>query len=105
MVDESPCVAPQAKKGPRIRQGSPQEEAALAAHLVGLAPSPGALQDAGALAEALVALGQERAAAALQAALSRLVSHQKVCRRRRLFPQPLGSLRRQPCRTINLHFM
>jgi len=78
----------QAKKGPRIRQGSPQEEAALAAHLAGLAPGAAALQDAGSLAEALVALGAEAAAAALQAALTRLVAAQKVRRLRRSHPDP-----------------
>lgn len=68
----------QASKGTRIRQGSPQEEAALALHVSALAPSPEALRDAGQLAELLVLLGHARDASLLQAALSALAAAQAV---------------------------
>ena len=44
-------------KGLRIRQGSPQEEAALAQHLRELAVSPRQAQEMGQLAELLILLG------------------------------------------------
>ena len=45
-------------KGLRIRQGSPQEEAALAQHLRELAVSPRQAQEMGQLAELLILLGE-----------------------------------------------
>ena len=42
----------------RIRQGSPQEEAALAQHLRELAVSPRQAQEMGQLAELLILLGE-----------------------------------------------
>ena len=68
----------QASKGARIRQGSPQEEAALAAHIRALAPGPAALAEAGQLAELLVLLQHEADARLLQAALADLVAAQAV---------------------------
>lgn len=52
------------------------QEAALAAHLLALAPTPRRLGEAGALAELLVLLGHAPDAAVLQAALSALVAAQ-----------------------------
>ena len=68
----------QAKKGNRIRRGSPQEEAALADHIAALAPSPARLTDAGALAELLVLLGREADSRELQRLLSQLHTEQQV---------------------------
>lgn len=73
-----PGVWPQAKKGTRIRQGSPQEEAALAEHLTTLAPRKETLSDSRQLAEVMVVLGHVEAAMTLQAALDGLVAEQKV---------------------------
>ena len=68
----------QAKKGNRIRKGSPQEEAALADHIAALAPSPTRLTDAGALTELLVLLGREADSRELQRLLSQLQTEQQV---------------------------
>ena len=66
----------QGKRGSRIRQGTPQEEQALASHLQRLAPTPSRASEAGQLAEVLVLLGRVDAAAALQHTLSDLVKQQ-----------------------------
>ena len=66
----------QGKRGSRIRQGSPQEEAALASHIVQLAPSPQRTAEAGHLAEALVLFGKVAAAAQVQQSLSSLITEQ-----------------------------
>eukprot|EP00884_Botryococcus_braunii_P015718 jgi/Botrbrau1/282/Bobra.0022s0250.1 len=63
----------QARKGGRIRQGSPGEEMALAAHIRGLVPEARTLLAAGHLAEALVMLGHESDARSLQQYMSGLV--------------------------------
>jgi len=72
------CASLQARKSARIRQGSPQEEHALAEHVTGLAPPPARLADAGALAEVLVLLGRPEEAMALQRRLSQLVTDQQA---------------------------
>ena len=56
MTMRYPCCAQ--AKGLRIRQGSPQEEAALAQHLRELAVSPRQAQEMGQLAELLILLGE-----------------------------------------------
>ena len=56
MTLKYPCCAQ--AKGLRIRQGSPQEEAALAQHLRELAVSPCQAQEMGQLAELLILLGE-----------------------------------------------
>ena len=68
----------QASKGARIRQGSPQEEAALAVHITALAPSAQVLAEAGQLAELLVLLDHADDARLLQAAISGLAATQAV---------------------------
>ncbi|KAJ9528954.1 hypothetical protein QJQ45_000520 [Haematococcus lacustris] len=50
--------------------GSPEEEASLVSHLLGLAPSVVQLQEAGGLAELLITLGHESDARTLQAAVT-----------------------------------
>ena len=69
----------QVSKGARIRQGSPEEEAALAAHIAALAPTPAALAALGELSEALVVLGHADDARVLQAAMAALLAAQEVC--------------------------
>jgi len=69
----------QVSKGARIRQGSPEEEAALAAHIGALAPTPAALAALGELSEALVVLGHADDARVLQAAMAALLAAQEVC--------------------------
>ncbi|KAL6751050.1 hypothetical protein V8C86DRAFT_3142693 [Haematococcus lacustris] len=61
--------ASKAQRG-RVRQGSPEEEASLVSHLLGLAPSVVQLQEAGGLAELLITLGHESDARTLQAAVT-----------------------------------
>jgi hypothetical protein len=72
----SVCV--QASKGARIRQGSPEEEAALASHIGALAPTHASLAALGELSEALVLLGHAEDARLLQAAMAALVAAQEV---------------------------
>lgn len=60
----------QAKKGPKIRQGSPEEEAALVSHILSMEPSARQCTEVGQLGELLVLLGHEADARKLQAALS-----------------------------------
>ncbi len=67
----------QNKKGPRIRQGSPQEEEALVAHIASLAPTPQLCNEIGQLAELLVLLGHEMDARRLQTLLSEVQARQK----------------------------
>ena len=69
----------QASKGARIRQGSPEEEAALAAHIAALAPTRAALAALGELSEVLVLLGHTQDARVLQAAMAALLASQEVC--------------------------
>lgn len=66
----------QGKRGSRIRQGTPQEENALAQHLMQLAPSQQRTSEAGQLGEVLVLLGQLHTAAVLQQSLSELIKEQ-----------------------------
>ena len=66
----------QGKRSSRIRQGSPQEEAALASHIVQLAPSQQRTAEAGHLAEALVLFGKVAEAAKVQQSLSALIMGQ-----------------------------
>ena len=76
-----PCASTcclQASKGARIRQGSPEEEAALASHIGAMAPTPASLAALGELSEALVLLGHAEDARVLQAAMAALVSAQEV---------------------------
>lgn len=56
----------------KIRQGSPEEEAELGRLLLGLAPLPAVLTEAGELTELLVMLGHEQDAAEVQRALKAL---------------------------------
>ena len=63
-------------KGPRIRQGSPQEEEALISHIVSLEPSSQRLQEVGELNEFLVLLGHESDAKKLQNLLSDVIAKQ-----------------------------
>ncbi|KAK9834184.1 hypothetical protein WJX81_006434 [Elliptochloris bilobata] len=60
----------------RYAEGGAGEEAALAAHLLALAPAPRRLTEAAQLCELLVLLGHAADAALLQAALSALVAAQ-----------------------------
>ena len=53
-------------KGTRIRQGSPEEEAALVSHIASLATTPRQCTEAGQLTELLVLLGHEGDARRLQ---------------------------------------
>ena len=76
-------------KGARIRQGSPEEEAALAAHIGALAPTPAALAALGELSEALVVLGHPEDARLLQAAMAALLAAQEV--RSLYLPRPHAS--------------
>ena len=63
----------QAAKGPRIRQGGPGEDQALAKHLLGMQPQPAQLSDAAQLAELLVLLGHEGDARILQQVRDELI--------------------------------
>lgn len=74
----SACLLLQGKKGPKIRQGSPEEEAALESYIASLAPSGRQCSEVGQLAELLVLLGHERDARKLQAELSGLLTKQKA---------------------------
>ena len=56
----------QASKGPRIKQGAPDEDAALAQHLLAMQPRLAQLQEIAQLAELLVLLGHEGDARVLQ---------------------------------------
>jgi hypothetical protein len=67
----------QNKKGPRIRQGSPQEEEALIAHITSLAPTTQHCQQIGQLAELLIFLGHAMDARKLQSLLSEILARQK----------------------------
>ena len=60
------------------RAGSPQEEASLAQHLLGLCPPGHALEEGCQLAELLVVLGHEGDARMLQAQLAAWVAQHKV---------------------------
>jgi hypothetical protein len=56
----------QASKGTRIRQGGPDEDKALAAHVLELTPSPQLLTEAAQLCELLILLRHEGDAGILQ---------------------------------------
>lgn len=73
---QSRTLVVQGKRGSRIRQGTPQEESALAAHITQLAPSQQRTSEAGDLAEVLVLLGHPAAAAQVQHSLSALLADQ-----------------------------
>ena len=68
----------QNKKGPRIRQGSPQEEEALVSHILSLAPSLQTCTEVGQLTEVLVLFGHEGDGRKLQALLSEVIVQQKA---------------------------
>lgn len=68
----------QARRGPRIRQGSPQEEEALVGHIVSLAPTPQTCTEVSQLTEMLIFLGHEADARKLQALLSEVLTNQKA---------------------------
>ncbi|CAK0773220.1 hypothetical protein CVIRNUC_004042 [Coccomyxa viridis] len=63
-----------ASKGTRIRQGGPDEDKALAAHVLELLPSRQLLTEAAQLCEILILLGHESDAGILQQALSDLAA-------------------------------
>ena len=63
-------------QGVKIRQGGPDEEANLAHHLIGLAPSARQCQEAGQLTEVLIMLGHEADARKLQNLLSDVIALQ-----------------------------
>ncbi|KAK9808650.1 hypothetical protein WJX72_001296 [[Myrmecia] bisecta] len=65
-------------KGTRIRQGSPEEEQALAAHLQALQPTTRSGTQVGQLTELLVVLGHEQDARILQQQLSELINRQRA---------------------------
>ena len=69
--------AMQNRKGPRIRQGSPQEEEALVAHIASLAPSQKQLEEVGELNEFLILLDHESDARKLQNLLSEVAAKQQ----------------------------
>ena len=71
------CAA-QNKKGPRIRQGSPQEEEALVSHIISLIPTAQTCSEVGQLTELLILLGHEADARRLQALLSETIAQQKA---------------------------
>ncbi|CAD7702171.1 unnamed protein product [Ostreobium quekettii] len=64
-------------KGLKIRQGSPEEEATLCAHLINLCPTRQMCEEVGQLTELLILLGHERDARVLQQSLGALVSAQQ----------------------------
>ena len=68
----------QNKKGPRIRQGSPEEEEALVSHILSLAPTAQLCSEVGQLTEMLIFLGHEADARNLQALLSKVLVKQKA---------------------------
>lgn len=72
----------QGKKGPKIRQGSPEEEAALVTHIESLAPTTRQLEEAAQLSELLILLGHEADARKLQTLLSNVISEQAEAARR-----------------------
>ena len=63
---EDACMRLQASKGTRIRQGGPDEDKALAAHVLELLPSRQLLTEAAQLCEILIMLGHESDASILQ---------------------------------------
>ncbi|KAI8113033.1 hypothetical protein M9435_003039 [Picochlorum sp. BPE23] len=64
------------KKKTKIRQGSPEEEAQLAQHILSLLPLPSVCNETGQLSEFLVFIGHEDDAAVLQRALKELIDQQ-----------------------------
>lgn len=64
------------KKKTKIRQGSPEEEAQLAQHILSLLPLPSVCTETGQLSEFLVFIGHEDDAAVLQRALKELIDQQ-----------------------------
>ena len=66
MRAEDACMRLQASKGTRIRQGGPNEDKALAAHVLELLPSRQLLTEAAQLCEILILLGHESDAGILQ---------------------------------------
>ena len=89
----------QNKKGPRIRQGSPQEEEALISHILSLAPTPQLCSEVGQLTEMLIFLGHEADARNLQAQLSRVLVEQKAAAERAVqgqMPKPEGDAVNKP---------
>ena len=75
-------MVPQSKKGPKIRQGSPEEEAALVSHIASLAQSAKQCTEAGQLAELLVLLGHEADARRIQSLLSAVIAQQQAAAER-----------------------
>ena len=73
---------PQSKKGPKIRQGSPEEEAALVSHIASLAQTAKQCTEAGQLAELLVLLGHEADARRIQSLLSAVIAQQQAAAQR-----------------------
>ena len=63
---EVACARLQASKGMRIRQGGPDEDKALAAHILELLPGRQMLTEAAQLCEILILLGHESDAGILQ---------------------------------------
>lgn len=72
----------QNRKGPRIRQGSPQEEEALVNYILSLAPPPQMCTEIGQLIEILVFFGHETDGRKLQALLSEVLAQQKAAAHR-----------------------
>ena len=64
------------KKKNRIRQGSPEEEAQLAHHILSLLPLPSVCTETGQLTEFLIFIGHEDDASVLQKALKALIDLQ-----------------------------
>ena len=64
------------KKRNKIRQGSPEEEAQLAHHILSLLPLPSVCTETGQLAEFLILIGHEDDASVLQKALKVLIELQ-----------------------------
>lgn len=94
----------QNKKGPRIRQGSPQEEEALVSHILSLAPNPQMCAEVGQLTEILIFLGHEADARNLQAMLSQVLVDQKAAAERAAqgqTAQPPGDAASKPDPTVS----
>lgn len=64
-------------KSLRIRQGTPEEEAALCSHILNMRPTNQTCKEVGELTELLILLEHERDARLLQKSLSDLISKQK----------------------------
>lgn len=89
----------QNKKGPRIRQGSPQEEEALVSHILSLGPTLQTCSEVGQLTELLIFLGHETDARRLQMLLSDVLAEQKAAAKRAKPSAENDS--KQPPETVN----